>query len=224
MTFGSGAMSWSRFRFSSLLRSDLDARFVIISIPLLSLSLHTFRWDTALIVIAIVTFFTRGRALIGLLYTSPLIVIFSFWSLLFGGFFLIPTVVALFSIGFLSVGLTAEEIGYALMYFRFPPKIAYSLCFSMRFLRLSIVDLQNVLDVLSLENVRGFRYYLHLLKALTSLMILRAFSTAVSLYSRGFDLDRRIVFVKKPGLWDFGILLCSILCLMYSIYRGKLYI
>ncbi len=207
----------------SLSNFDLEARTTLLSIFLLCSSLHSFRLDVSLLVTAIAVLFSRGRVLVGLVFTSPLIAFFVLWSLLLGGIEKIPTFIALITLGFLVLGLKPEEIAYALMFFRIPPKIAYAICISMRFLRIAFTDLQNISSVLSIES-RGFKKYANLLKAFTSVLILRSFSIAESLYSRGFDLNKRIVLVRKPKVVDFILLTCSICVFIHSIFLTFQYI
>ena len=200
-------MSWLNF--------NLEARITLVSIFLLCSSLHSFRVDVSLVVIAIAVVFSRGKVLVGLMLSTPLIVLFMLWSFLLGGIEKIPTFIALIAVGFLVIGLKPEEIAYALMYFRIPPKIAYAICIAMRLLRIAITDLQNISAVLSIES-RGFKRYAKLLKALTSVLVLRSFSIAESLYSRGFDLNKRIVLVRKPNLIDWLLLVSSTTVFVYS--------
>jgi len=198
----------------SLLNSKLEARFAILSMFLLCSSLH--RFEISPIVTTIAVLFSRGKVLIGLIYSTPLIALFLIWSLLLGGVERIITFIALMSVGFLILGLKPEEVAYALMFFRIPPKIAYAICISMRFLRIAFEDLRNLLGILSIE-CRGFRRYSMLLKALTSISILRSFSIAESLYSRNFDLNKRIVLVRKPKIIDFLLLASSIFVFVLSL-------
>jgi len=200
-------MSWLNF--------NLEARITLVSIFLLCSSLHSFRLDLSLIVTAIAVVFSKGRVLVGLVFSAPLIALFALWSFLLGGVEKIPTFIGLIAVGFLVIGLKPEEIAYALMYFRIPPKIAYAICIAMRLLRISVVDLQNISAVLSIES-RGFKRYAKLLKALTSVLILRSFSIAESLYSRSFDLNKRVVLVRKPNLIDWLLLISSTTVFAYS--------
>ncbi len=200
-------MSWLNF--------NLEARITLVSIFLLCSSLHSFRLDVSLVVTAIAVVFSRGKVLVGLIFSAPLIALFALWSFLLGGVEKIPTFIALIAVGFLVIGLKPEEIAYAMMYFRIPPKIAYAICIAMRLLRIAITDLQNISAVLSIES-RGFKRYAKLLKALTSVLVLRSFSIAESLYSRGFDLNKRIVLVRKPNLIDWLLLVSSTTVFVYS--------
>ena len=202
-------MSWSN--------SNLEARTTLVSVLLLCSSLHSFRLDVSLIVTAIAIVFSQGRVLVGLKFFIPLIALFALWSFLLGGIDKLPTLVALIAIGLLVVCIKPEDIAYALMYFRIPPKIAYSICIAIRLLHIAFVDLRNISAVLSIES-RGLKRYVKLLKAFTSLLILRSFSIAESLYSRGFDLDRKIILVRKPKIVDFILLACSICVLVYSLF------
>jgi len=202
-------MSWSNF--------NLEARITLISIFLLCSSLHSFRLDVSLVVTAIAVVFSRGKVLIGLTFSAPLIAIFVLWSFLLGGVEKIPTFIALIAVGFLVISLKPEEIAYALMFFRIPPKIAYAICIAMRLLRIAFTDLQNISAILSIES-RGLNRYTKLLKALTSVLVLRSFSIAESLYSRDFDLNKRIVLVRKPNLIDWLLLVSSATVFVYSFF------
>ena len=201
-------MSWSN--------SNLEARTTLVSVLLLCSSLHSFRLDVSLIVTAIAIVFSRGRVLIGLKFFIPLIALFVLWSFLLGGIDKLPTLVALIAIGLLVVCIKPEDIAYALMYFRIPPKIAYSICIAIRLLHIAFVDLRNISAVLSIES-RGLKRYVKLLKAFTSLLILRSFSIAESLYSRGFDLDRKIILVRKPKIIDWFLLSVSLFIFLWSL-------
>jgi CBS domain containing-hemolysin-like protein len=173
--------------------------------------------DVSLVVTAIAVVFSKGRVLVGLVFSAPLIAFFALWSFLLGGIEKIPTFIALITVGFLVIGLKPEEIAYALMFFRIPPKIAYAICIAMRLLRIAFTDLQNISAVLSIES-RGFKKYAKLLKALTSVLVLRSFSIAESLYSRSFDLNKKIVLVRRPNLIDWLLLASSIAVFVYSLF------
>ncbi len=203
-------MSWSN--------SNLEARITLISVLLLCSSLHSFRVDVSLIVTVIAVVFSRGRVLIGLKFFIPLITLFIFWSFLLGGIDKLPTLIALIAIGLLVMCIKPEDIAYALMYFKIPPRIAYSICIAIRLLHISLIDLRNISAVLSIES--GLSKYVKLLKALTSVLILRSYSIAESLYSRGFNLDRKVVLVRKPKLFDWLLLVSSIAVFIYSLKQA----
>jgi energy-coupling factor transport system permease protein len=171
----------------------------------------------SLVVTAIAVVFSRGKVLVGLIFSAPLIALFALWSFLLGGVEKIPTFIALIAVGFLVIGLKPEEIAYAMMYFRIPPKIAYAICIAMRLLRIAITDLQDISTVLSIES-RGLKRYAKLLKALTSILVLRSFSIAESLYSRSFDLNKRIVLVRNPNTIDWLLLVSSTAVFVYSLF------
>ncbi len=198
------------------LESDLEPRIAIVSMIIICISLYSFRIDVAIIAFIIALIFSRGRILFGIFTLLPLISLFVLFSAVFGGIKKIPAMISLFSIGFLIIGIHPEEIAYALMYFRFPPSFCYYVCISMRLLRVIARDLEYVSDCMRLEGIRGFRYYLKILKALATISVLRSISIAESMYSRGIDLGRRIVIVKNPGAKDLALLTSSILLLLWS--------
>ena len=192
--------------------SDLEARCGLVSVIILSLSAYTFRVDTAILIILLTLVFCPKKVLCGLLFSLPIISFFAVTSYLFGGLGNLPTVVALLCIGFLLYGITPEEFAGALMYFRFPTSFSHTIALAVRMFHIIVTDFERISEALKGE--RG--YYLKLLKALTAVTIVRAFTMAEALYAKGFDFDRRVIVCRRPKFRDYALLLSSISILLYT--------
>jgi len=200
----------------ALKESNLEPRIGLLSVLILCISTYSFRIDVALAVILLTLAFNPKKTLAGLFASIPFIAFFAFISLILGGLEKIPAVIAFVCIGCLLYGIQPEDFGYALMYFRIPPKFAHSIVIAMRMFQILIRDLRLTSEALKLSEIRGFGYYVKILKALSAIAVLRAFAIAETLYSRRFDFNRRIVRCKKPKLEDWILLVFSILILCYT--------
>ena len=196
---------------SATMSSRFEARTALISTLLLSLSvLVDQRMSLPILILTVAFNFNVLKALAKL---TPLIAFYVVSCLFLGGVDKILTMVALLSLFLFLYGLNPEEVGFALMYFRFPPRFAYSICISLRLLQNVSNDLNNLLQLKKLERFS----YLELLKRLTNIAIIRAISMAESLKSRSFDLDMRISHVSKPNLKDYALLFSSIILALLSL-------
>ncbi len=191
--------------------SRFEVRTALISTLLLSLSILLDQRMALPILILTVAF--NFKVLKALAKLTPLIVLYVASSLFLGGIDKILTMVSLLSLFLFLYDLNPEEVGFALMYFRFPPRFAYSICISLRLLQNVSNDLNNLLQLKKLERFG----YLELLKRLTNVAVIRAVSMAESLKSRSFDLDMRITHVNKPSLKDYALLLSSITLALLSL-------
>ncbi|WP_456327740.1 hypothetical protein [Archaeoglobus sp.] len=191
--------------------SRFEVRTALISTLLLSLSILLDQRMALPILILTVAF--NFKVLKALAKLTPLIALYVASSLFLGGIDKILTMVSLLSLFLFLYDLNPEEVGFALMYFRFPPRFAYSICISLRLLQNVSNDLNNLLQLKKLERFG----YLELLKRLTNVAVIRAVSMAESLKSRSFDLDMRITHVNKPSLKDYALLLSSITLALLSL-------
>ena len=101
------------------------------------------------------------------------------------------------------------------MYFKLPPRFAYAIAISVRFLQKVLKDLEYLNGLRKFEKFS----YLELLKRLTNLIIIRAIAMAESLESRGFNLDKRIKILRKPTSIDWLLLTISASILVLSLFR-----
>ncbi len=191
--------------------SRFEVRTALISTLLLSLSILLDQRMSLPILILTVAF--NFKVLKALAKLTPLIALYVASSLFLGGIDKILTMVSLLSLFLFLYDLNPEEVGFALMYLRFPPRFAYSICISLRLLQNVSNDLNNLLQLKKLERFG----YLELLKRLTNVVVIRAVSMAESLKSRSFDLDMRITHVNKPSLKDYALLLSSITLALLSL-------
>ncbi len=194
--------------------SSFEPRTCILSVILLTLSAYSFRIDTALAITLVTLIFNPKRTLKGLKISLPFLLFFAVISLLLGGFEKIPTVISLVCIGCLLNGISAEEFGYTLMGIGVPPKFANSIIVAMRMFQIILRDFELSTEALRVNGER--RYHLKLLKVLTSIAVLRAFSVAEALYSKGFDFDKKVVRFRKPEVKDYLLLLLSIAIFCYT--------
>ncbi len=204
MKFSSFAMRSSRF----------EARTVLVSLLFLSTSLLSFKLLISLIVLILSLVFNI-RIIKTLTKFLPLILIYLLFSILFGGFSKFPTFVSILSLYLFLHNSDVEELSSSLIYFKLPPRFAYAIAISVRFL-------QNVLkDLEYLNGLRKFEKfsYLELLKRLTNLIIIRAIAMAESMESRGFNLDKRIKILRKPTSIDWLLLTISASILVLSLFR-----
>ncbi len=200
----------------ALEESDFEPRICLVSVLILCISAYSFRIDVALVIIFLTFLFNPKKTLAGLLASTPFIAFFGLISFVLGGLEKILTVIALICIGCLLYGIQPEKFGYSLMYFRIPPKLAHSISIAMRMFQILVRDLRLTSEALRLSGVKGFEYYVKLMKAFSAITVLRAFAMAETLYSRGFNFDRRIIRCEKPKLKDWSLLLLSILIACYT--------
>ncbi len=191
--------------------SRFEARTALISSVLLSLAL-IINGKVSPLVMAITLVFNL-RVLRAVLKALPMITFYAISSIFLGGVENLLTMTALLILFLFVYGLKAEELAYALMYFRIPPRFAYAVCLSLRMLQNLSRDLN---ELLSLKKIENFGYF-ELLRRLTNLMFMRAIAMAESLESRGFDLDRKIILVRKPDLRDYVLLISSITTVFLSL-------
>ncbi|WP_457550370.1 hypothetical protein [Archaeoglobus sp.] len=191
--------------------SRFEARTALISTLLLSLSVMiNQRMALPILILTLALNFNVLKALAKL---TPLIAFYVVSALFLGGVDRILTMVTLLSLFLFLYDLNPEEVGFALMYFRLPPRFAYSICISLRLLQNVSNDLNNLLQIKKLERFG----YLELLKRLTNIAVIRAISMAESLKSRSFDLDMRISNVNEPKLKDYVLLFSSIILALLSL-------
>ncbi len=196
--------------------SDFEPRTCLISVLILTISAYSFRIDIAFTIILLTFAFNPKKTTAGLLASTPFMLFFAFASFILGGFEKIPTVIALICIGCLLYGIQPEKFSYALMFFRVPPKLAHSIAIAMRMFQILIRDFELTSEALRLSGAGGFSYYFKLPKAFSAIAVLRAFTMAEVLYSRGFDFDRRIVKCENPKLRDWLLLALSISIACYT--------
>ncbi len=194
--------------------SSFEPRTCILSVFILMISAYSFRIDTAFAISLATLLFNPRNTLKGLKLSLPFLLFFAIISLLLGGFEKIPTVISLVCIGCLLSGISAEEFGYTLMGIGVPPRFANSIIVAMRMFQIILRDFELSIEALKVS--REKRYYLKLLRVLTSIAVLRAFSVAEALYSKGFDFDRKVVRFRKPEIRDYLLLLTSIAIFCYT--------
>ncbi len=190
--------------------SGFEPRMLLISTSLMIASAYSFDPYVSLAIIAISYLFSPKKALSATLASLPfiaLIALFSYRAL---------TALAIVCMGSLIYGTPPEEFGYALMYFRVPPRIANSVSVSMRMFRLAVTDLERVCEVVGFEGLRGFKRYSRILRAISVISVLRALSLSEVLYSRGFNFDRRIVVKRRPKGRDIALLIASLAIFIYT--------
>ncbi len=208
--------SFLRFAEEALKESDIEARIGFVSVIMLSLAVYSFDLAVAMAVIAVSFAFCPKKVAFGLLASLPFVAFFALASLILGGFEKTLSIIALISVGCLLYGIPPEDFAYSLMFFRFPARFAHSISIAMRMFQVLIRDLRFTSEALKLSDVGGFRYYSKLLRAFSAITVLRAISFAETLYSRGFDPNRRIVRTKKPKVKDWILLIISTLILCYT--------
>lgn len=195
---------------------EFEARTCLISSLLLTFPLYTFRIDVALVVIALALVINYRRTVFCIKLSLPFLGFFCIVALLLGGLSKIPTILALVCVGSFLLGVQPEKFGYALMYFRIPPKFAYSVSLAVRMFHVLMTDMKNIVELLRLEELGKLGFIMKLLKSLSAIAVVRALSIAEVLYSRGFDFDKRIVMCDPPKAKDFALLLASISILLYT--------
>lgn len=204
-------------RFSSYVDGvEFEARTCLISSFLLTFTLYTFRIDVALVVIALALAINHKRTIYCLMLSLPFLGFFCIVAFLLGGLGKIPTVLALICVGSFLLGVQPEKFGYALMYFRIPPKFAHSVSLAIRMFHILIEDMRRIMELLRLEELGKLEFITRLLKSLSAIAVVRALSIAEVLYSRGFDFDSRIVMCDPPKAKDYVLLLSSISILLYT--------
>ncbi len=196
--------------------NGFEARTCITSSLILTLSVYSFRIDVALLVIALTLVASPRKTLRFLSITLPFTIPFVLAAFLLGGVRKIPTVFALICVGSLLIGIQPERFGYALMYFRIPPRFAYSISIAVRMFHVLVEDTRRIVELLRTEKLGRFEFVSRLLKSLSAIAVLRAISMAEVLYSRGIDLDRRVIVCERPKLRDYALLLSSISILLYT--------
>lgn len=196
----------------AMMSSRFESRILLLSLFILSLSLLSFKPLVAFTVL-ILSISLNFRVFKSFARFLPFILVYVVVSSIFGGISKLPTFLAMISLYLFLHDFDVEEISSALMFFKFPPKFSYSIAISVRMLQNFLNDLKYLTE---LKRFEEFGYF-ELLKRLTNLAVVKAIAMAESLKSRGFDLDKRILILRKPSLKDWFLLTVSIAILLLSI-------
>lgn len=197
-----------RYLNSAIMSSRFEARTLIVSTFLLSISAMKIPFAVLILVFLLNVKYVRALTKI-----LPIFIQYSIFCTIFGGFDKIPNFLAMLSLYLLLHNSNVEEIASALMWFRFPPIFAYSICMSLRMFQNISEDLDYLLKIKRFE---GFNH-LELLKRLTNIAILRTLAMTESLHSREFDLKSTFLILRKPRYIDIFLLSSSVTLFLLSL-------
>ncbi len=199
-----------------------DARVVMVCTPALTLALYisSFRVEVSLLIMAIACMYAGLRALKAVIIASPFLAFFAASSLLLSDATHAATttfgLASLVALGSVLAAIPPAELSCALVYFKVPYRFAFLVSLAVRMFRVYIRDLRQAMEAMKLSGERGVAIYAKLLKAMTSIAVLRSIAIAETLYSRGFS-GKAECFCRRPSRFDYLVLLFSAIVLVYSL-------
>ncbi|RLI76992.1 hypothetical protein DRP05_11555 [Archaeoglobales archaeon] len=169
----------------------LNGRIAILAVFMFTVSIYTSGFNpiiSTLISIFILVF--SRSSIYGIIASIPFLILFSVSILFFGGDLkIVLAIIALITIGSgILYGVDVEELRSALVYFKIPKKIVFTLFLAFRMFQIYVRDLKNISEVLSLSET-GLSYYTKLMKTFISVIVLRSIAISETLYSRNLQFD-----------------------------------
>ena len=196
----------------------LDGRIALISALILTVSIFISKFNVfiSISIVLFILIFNR-KSIYSILASLPFLALFFISIVIFGGTeSILLSVLAMILVGsgiIYSAG--TRNILAAMLYFKFPKKVALSLFLSLRLFQIYIQDLKNVSEILSLSGDGKLSYYRKLLKTFVSVAILRCVAISETIYSRDIDFEMIIEF--KPNKKDYFLLAFSIAIVVVSV-------
>ncbi len=209
----------------ALQEGDFEGRCVLISVFLLSLSIHISNFNPiiSVIVISISTTVSKMRNLGLIIGFSPFFILILISGVFFSFQYSAMSALAfaaIISAGSMVYSTKISEIGGAMTYFKFPKRFVSLIYLSLSIMPVLVNDLKEILFVL---DERGIKKYEKVLKSFISTAILRAISLSETLYSKNYR-GAAVFYVRPPEKNDFILFSISFLVFLSTVLLTLLHL